>query len=230
MEPIILNDIPFQVDSEKLMSRLRLEGASNYADELRRLIEDAQGMARPKSLYRVAVISAKSDASVIIEDIRLTSRVLRVNLEHAQCVFPFVATCGVELDAWSRSLDDVLQQYWAEAIKRMALGSATTALGAHLMDRVGTGNMASMNPGSLGDWPIREQRQLFALLGDPERSIGVRLTKSYLMIPNKSVSGIRFPTEESFESCQLCPREACPGRRAPYDSGLYKRKYQLASD
>jgi len=230
MESVVLDDIPFQVDSEKLISRLRLEGGSNHADELRCLIEDAQGIARPKALYVVALISAKSDASVIIEGIRLTSRVLRVNLEHAQCVFPFVATCGVEIDAWSRSLDDVLQQYWAEAIKRVALGSATTALITHLMDRVGPGKMASMNPGSLGDWPIREQRQLFALLGDPERSIGVRLTKSYLMIPNKSVSGIRFPAEESYENCQLCPREACPGRRAPYDSDLYDRKYRPLAD
>jgi hypothetical protein len=57
--------------------------------------------------------------------------------------------------------------------------------------------------------------------------VGVRLTDSCLMMPTKSVSGIRFPTETSFESCQLCPRDDCPGRRAPYDSGLYDRRYRL---
>jgi len=47
------------------------------------------------------------------------------------------------------------------------------------------------------------------------------------MVPVKSVSGILFPTEESFASCQLCPREVCPGRRAPYDPDLYDAKYRL---
>jgi hypothetical protein len=52
------------------------------------------------------------------------------------------------------------------------------------------------------------------------------LTESLLMVPVKSVSGIVFANEEEFASCQLCPREDCPGRKAPYDPGLYERKYR----
>jgi len=37
------------------------------------------------------------------------------------------------------------------------------------------------------------------------------------MIPNKSVSGLFFPTEVPFESCMVCRRPHCPGRKAPYD-------------
>ena len=77
--------------------------------------------------------------------------------------------------------------------------------------------MSFMNPGSLADWPIEEQKPLFRLIGDVEVAIGVKLTKNYLMIPTKSVSGIYFPTEITFYSCQLCPRKACDGRNAPYD-------------
>ncbi len=46
------------------------------------------------------------------------------------------------------------------------------------------------------------------------------------MVPTKSVSGILFPAEESFASCQLCPRENCPNRRAPYDPELFDRKFR----
>ena len=42
------------------------------------------------------------------------------------------------------------------------------------------------------------------------------LTDSYLMLPTKSVSGVYFETEKSFNSCQLCTREMCPSRRAAY--------------
>jgi hypothetical protein len=81
-----------------------------------------------------------------------------------------------------------------------------------------------MNPGSLENWPISEQKPLFSLFGDVEKLIGVRLSDSFLMFPIKSVSGIYFPTESSFASCQLCPREKCPNRRAKYDPEL-KEKY-----
>ena len=50
-----------------------------------------------------------------------------------------------------------------------------------------------------------------------EALIGVRLTESCLMIPNKSLSGLLFPSEFGYENCAVCPREGCRGRRAPYD-------------
>jgi hypothetical protein len=83
-----------------------------------------------------------------------------------------------------------------------------------------------MNPGSLPDWPLSEQRPLFTLLGENPGTIGVELMDSFLMTPVKSVSGMWFPTEERFESCQLCQRHNCPGRRAQFDAGLYDRKYR----
>jgi hypothetical protein len=83
-----------------------------------------------------------------------------------------------------------------------------------------------MNPGSLDDWPLSEQITLFQLLGNPLEAIGVDLTESMLMIPNQSVSGIRFETEENFTSCQLCPREICAYREAPFDRKLFEEKYQ----
>ncbi len=86
-------------------------------------------------------------------------------------------------------------QYWVDAIKEMVLVAAIQALIQHLSSwrARAYGDDA---PGSLADWPIREQRPLFKILGDPQAAIGVTLTDSFLMIPNKTVSGVRFPTEE----------------------------------
>jgi hypothetical protein len=175
----------------------------------------------------MAYVEARGDDHVKVDGHTLTSRVLRVNLEKAHRVFAYVATCGVELEEWSRSIGDVLRRYWADTIKEMALRAAVRALKEELEDRFRPGRTSSMSPGSLEDWPLEEQAVLFSILGNPEGAIGVRLSESLVMVPTKSVSGIRFPTEESFESCQLCPREGCPGRRAPYDPGLYERKYGL---
>jgi hypothetical protein len=162
----------------------------------------------------------------VIDGIRFSSRVLRVNLDQAHRVFAYLATCGVELQDWANLLSDPLEQYWANAIQEMVLRAATQAMNAHIVQHYQPGRTAAMAPGSLGEWPLPEQRPLFALLGSGTEVVGVRLLGSLLMTPTKSVSGIRFPTEEHFESCQLCPRSECPGRRAPYDETLYERKYR----
>ena len=80
-----------------------------------------------------------------------------------------------------------------------------------------------MSPGSLPDWPLEEQRVLFELLGETRKTIGVELTESLFMVPVKSLSGIVFTNEEGFASCQLCPREGCPGRRVPYEGSSKKK-------
>ncbi|MFW5768460.1 MAG: vitamin B12 dependent methionine synthase, partial [Spirochaetota bacterium] len=59
--------------------------------------------------------------------------------------------------------------------------------------------------------------------GNVDDLIGVTLTDSFLMMPNKTVSGIRFPNEVGFESCELCHREDCPGRRADFNQELWEK-------
>jgi hypothetical protein len=225
MQETILNNITFEPDLGLLMENLRLKEGSSYVDDLKSLVSQAQAVARPKALYRVAPIEDKGDSTVVIDGVTFTSRVLRVNLEQANRVFLFVATGGVEVETWMQSVEDMLYQYWAGAIAEMALRSAIVALHEHLLERYRPGHISVMHPGSLGDWPIKQQRPLFDLLGDTKAAIGVELLESLLMYPTKSASGIYFPTEESFESCQLCPMENCPNRKAPYDETLYERKY-----
>ena len=230
MDSVVLDSIPFEIDLDQLLERLHAKDGRQYVEEIRALVSDAQAVGSPKALYKVAFVESRGDDCVVLDDVVFTSRVLRVNLDGAHRVFAYVATCGMELQDWADSIDDLLYRYWAETIEEMALHSATRALGKHLAERYHPGRTATMSPGRLAEWPLKEQGPLFTLFGNPQDSIGVQLTESFLMIPIKSVSGIQFPTQESFESCQLCPRECCPGRRAPYDKDLYDRKYRQAKD
>jgi hypothetical protein len=183
-------------------------------------------VAQPKAIYSMAFIEAKGEDYAIADGVRLTSRVLRVNLENAHRCFPFVCTSGQEAEAWAETQDGFMRRFWADALNQAVLHAAVLALQKHLQDRYQPGPVSMMNPGSLADWPLSQQRALFTLLGDVRAAIGVELTKSLLMVPTKSVSGIFFPSEATFASCQLCPRESCTNRRAPYDPELYDRKYK----
>ena len=217
MDPVVLDQIPFDIDMDGLMSAAHIRASSSDSVEFERLVADSQAVARPKAIYRMAGILTTEGNEVTIEGVRFHSRRLAASLAHSHRVFAYVATCGTELGVWARAIDDPLYGYWSEAIKQAALDAATSALYGHLLDRFRPGEMGSMRPGSVGDWPLKEQRPLFQLLGDPTSAIGVKLTDSCLMTPNKSVSGIRFPVGENCGSCRLCPWEECSGRTERYD-------------
>jgi hypothetical protein len=226
MEAVILDQVPFRVDVEDLKKKLCVREGTEMVGTLEGMVREAEKIARPKVCYRVAYVDSKGEDHFIIEGIQFTSRVMRINLDKVFRTFPYVATCGLEMEEWSKSVDGIVEQYWAEEIKIRAVRGTIRYLQEYLTDRYQPGQLSRMNPGSLPDWPLSEQGPLFDLLGSGPAAIGVKLKESFLMTPIKSVSGIWFPTEDKFENCQLCERQNCPGRRAPYEPGLMERKYQ----
>ena len=220
-----LTNIPFELDVEAIIKRAHLEPGTDEAGEFEQLLSKARALAKPKALYKECFIEAKGQETVTIEGVTFTSRALRINLEEAERLFPFIATCGHELDQLPLPAGDLLGRFWLDTIKSALLGFAREHLNRHLSGKFALGKTSTMSPGS-GDaavWPIQQQRELFAVLGNVKEQIGVELTDSFLMTPNKTVSGVRFPTEVDFRSCQLCHREACPSRAAPFDGKLWER-------
>ena len=213
------------MDRPLLFQRLGVDAGDDLGAELEALVADAERVGRPRVVYRAARVDGRGEAETVVDGVPFASRVLAVNLRSADQVFPYVLTCGAELQAWSEGLTDPLAGFWAETIKELSLRSATARFLAHVEDAFSIGPSSIMNPGSLPDWPLAQQAPLFRLLGDVTGTIGVTLSDSFVMLPTKSVSGILFPTDHDFASCQLCQREACPNRRAPYDPGLFERRY-----
>lgn len=222
----VLDLRPLRADFAALAQDMRIKAQSSQSARLKSLLDEAQDIAQPKALYQVALIEKRRADRVVVDGVAFSSRVLRVNLAQTRRIFPFVCTAGVELEAWVNSQSDFLQRFWADAIAELTLHAATQALQTHLTGRYRPGPLAMMNPGSLDDWPLTQQRPLFALLGDVQQAIGVTLLDSMLMSPTKTVSGLYFAAQEGFVNCQLCPREACRARQSPYEPDLYRARYQ----
>ncbi len=226
MDSTVLTFPSLDVNLPALLGELRVRPGSDGEAEVLRLAAELRSIAQAKAVYKVVFIEERGDDYIVADGARLSSRVLRVNLDGINRLFPFVATTGREAEAWALAQDGVVRRFWADAANQALLYAAVAALQEHLCDRFALEAISMMNPGSLADWPLREQRNLFSLLGDVRDAVGVELTQSLLMVPTKSVSGIFFPSQETFASCQLCPREVCPNRRAPYDPELYEKKYR----
>jgi hypothetical protein len=221
---IELRDIPFSLDAEPLMREQRIQAGTDNARVFTELLARVEEAGRPKAIYEVSYIEDKADDSVVLNGVRFTSRALRRNLDEVERVFVYVATCGTEADAIAAPDDDLVQALWLWTIKEHLLKAAEAHLYEHLASRYRLTHTAMMQPGS-GDadvWPIEQQKELFSVFGDVEALIGVKLTDSMLMIPTMSESGVIFPSEADFASCQVCHREGCPRRSAPFDEAVWR--------
>jgi len=219
-----LTQITPTLDTPALLARVHVAPDSDDAGVFTALLDQAREVARPRALYTEAFVEGRGDDTVRIGGVTFTSRALRRKLDTLERVFPYVATFGHEMDGVDLPAGDVLVQYWWDAIKTELLAAASAHLADHLTERFRLTQTARMSPGS-GDvetWPIEQQRLLFSLLGGVTPHIGVVLTESCLMIPNKTVSGILFPTQEDFQTCQVCHRDPCPNRRAPFDAAVWR--------
>lgn len=225
----VLNNIPINLDLEAVLKRMHVRKRSDsIVKNVQEMIEVARPIAKPKAIYEVSYVENKNGDSLEIGGVKFISRILRINLDKVGRVFPYVVTCGKELDEIDIPSSDFIKGYYLDQIKETVVVLARSYLEDHLKGSYALGQVSRMGPGGGAgdDWSLTQQEELFSLFGGRakvEDLIGVRLTDRFLMIPIKSVSGIFFPTEIKFESCQICPRERCIQRRARYNLELVKK-------
>ncbi len=207
------------------VAALALLAGPEGGDELRELIARFGTAARPKAIYGVFPVGERDADGVTIGGVRIDSPLMSQNLGGVGRAFPYITTCGDELAALASELSDPLAFYWVDEIMKRYLRKMQAFLNEHIKRRFDIKNkLAAMNPGSIKEWPLTGQKQLFDIFGGSDKvrsAIGVTLKPSMLMLPTKSVSGIAFATDTSYENCSRCPILTCPGRRAEFDPTLY---------
>jgi hypothetical protein len=218
-------EIPISLNRKTILESLSLQPESSAALEVGELIKAANAQAKPRALFRESFIENRGINTVTIDGVTFTSRALRANLDTINRVFPFIATTGLEPRKFGLKQDDILRKYWLEIIDLNLLKSCMQYLREEIQRRFKFGKLSTMNPGSgeRGVWPIEQQFELFSLFSGAESKIGVRLLPTFLMQPERTTSGFLFPAETSFENCQLCKREGCNYRRAPFDPDMWER-------
>ncbi len=220
-ERYVLCDLPVHLSFDTVKEKLLLSDEEDI-ELVRSLYTKAMEIARPKAVYRVCYVDSIDGDAVTIDGITFKSAVMAKNLKDIHRVFAYVATCGTEVDEWSHTESDYFLSLWLDMIKELILGEAVEEFRSYIKATYGIEMFSSMNPGS-GDidvWPIAQQVQLFELIGGVTKDTGTELKDSYLLVPIKSVSGILFPTDSGFTSCELCKRKNCPNRKSEYKGAL----------
>jgi len=217
---------PFILPKEEISINLSIKPGSKSEIVFERLLNQVEEIAKPKAMYRVVYIEERDKDTIAIDNAVFHSRTMAVNLNGINRVFPFLATCGTEVDEILLDDGDILGQYWLNTIKLSLLTYSEDHLFKTIQRRYGIDKLSAMNPGSGNEtvWPIEEQKELFTVFGGTksvEEAIGVCLLPSYLMTPDMSTSGLLFPSQVDYVNCQLCKREDCSSRRASFDSVMW---------
>jgi hypothetical protein len=216
MDINIFDSFEFIINIEKVKKKMGLEEEEDLL-----LIEEychtAQKIARPKAAFAVAYLEELGKDHIKIGNVQFNSKLLAENLKETNKVIPYILTCGREIYEWAKGIDGFIEVFIAEQIKIETLSEASKFFHEYIRSNIFPEKSSTMNPGSLEDWPLSEQNKMFELLLEPAKEIGVELTQSCLMIPDKSVSGIVFQKEKSFVNCMLCQRENCSGRQIAYE-------------
>lgn len=221
---VVKRHLGITLDFDTVAKRLRVP--EDILDEFRDIFDECAKIADPKFIFTKRPVRQDGPVTWLGES-DFTSQIMHVNFKNVKTAWPYINTCGRELYDLAVSKDDPLERYWVDQISEQYLYHAQ----AMTMDAVkaasGAEALYSMNPGSLADFPVSNQRPLFDIFGDVEALCGVWLTDTFLMMPYKSCSGIYFESDKSFVNCAFCPRADCPNRRAPYDEMQLNSRYSL---
>jgi len=221
----IIDHIPLEFNLTELSRNLRPQ---RLRDELTPIVERARPLIEPKAAYTTSHVTGFENGVVYLENGHaLRSLVLEDMLELGQEVMPFVVTIGPKLDAEISGEKNMIRSYLLDRIGNYAVRTARTYLKLRAEGRLrsGLGSVSQFSPGETGAgelFGIEQQTPLFQILEPATESIGVHLSSSLMMIPQKSSSGLFAVTEQEYEACFYCPRQGCEGRRAPY-VGEYER-------
>ena len=209
-------------DEKDVLKYMKMPEDHAFGHSIASLLERTDKIAKPKAFYMECKVDEITPSSVTIEGHKFRSSILGKKLKDKEIVYPFLQTCGKELADYAKTLTDMVEQFAFDAVMEFYLRQITAVAVADLENRFPDEHVvASSSPGSLIDWHISGQEELFRLFGEQAEKAGVSLTPSYLMFPVKSVSGIRFESEGILHDCEICQKENCRSRKAAFNMKAY---------
>lgn len=223
----ILKDIKLDTTGDIGKDFLKSLMGGRLNPQIERMLEEKKDICikniSPKIIYEIFKIDKIKGNSVYFNSGHILNgpNISKI-LKGSEIATIFIFTLGSEID-------DMIKKSSSEGdtLATIIMDSITTSMLTILGKKAGElikkegirkdnwGSTCTYSPGQF-KWTIEEQKEIFRMV-DGGR-IGVKLNKSYLMIPFKSISGVYgFGPEDKIDktrvACDICPRKNCIGRR-----------------
>lgn len=210
------------LDRHEILRYLQVSHSNNTIDKLiDRAEREVIQAAHPKHVSRL--ITVKADActgKTVLAGTEIESRNLAEHLQACSEGFLFACTLGPGVDSLVKrySLTDMPMLPVAQAVSAAYTEYCADQAQKELEDYAAKHNLflrPRYSPG-YGDFPLSCQRFLFDAL-QINKTIGVSLTSSFMMIPFKSVTAViglsPDPSLCHIHKCMTCTAKNCPFRK-----------------
>ncbi len=219
MKTILVDHISCEIAKEDVLARFGMPPDHAFGAAVEEVIEEMKGVANAKLLYGKARVERWSETSVTVDGIDFHGKDLASRLKGVETVFPFLCTCGTEINDFAWGCKDLVKMLYIDAVMHFYLREAFLVL-ADKVDNALCAHSYSMAPGSFEDWPLTEQKPLFELLNEGEGT-GVTLSESCIMEPAKSVTGFRFYRPDQPKDCCRCFYRDCGERECEFQVSAF---------
>lgn len=222
----IIHDIQVHVKPEGIARRIGIRKYSKARADTASLIEELLAMAQNNHLIKPAIVyntyqitGIGNNKLAIIGDVILRGKLLASNLTGSQELVVAICTIGPKLEKAATEYYkkvETLRSLITDGIGSAAVDSLVWEACRLMKNEALTrGYQASgpLSPGMSG-FPLSQQQTVFSLV--PAYKIGVRLTKSGVMVPRKSSSfvigmGPQVSSWTQRDSCARCNlQKTCP--------------------
>ena len=209
--------IPVEFTAERLAQLCRVSPDSAAFEVVEEALPLVNEYGRPGAVLRWADVERVEGDFTTVNGVTFESKVVADKLKDVPRVFLSVITAGTGLEESGEFGGDP----FLDTLNGALLAHATGYAVAYMKDRFGYEGGSMLNPGSLPDWPIRNNFALFDMIGGAE-DIGVTLRENGYMRPWNTTSHIHFPGH-GYQNCSLCRKYDCIGRRAKFNREEYIR-------
>lgn len=166
-------------------------------------------------------LDSRADTLTVADTTFAVGAMVRAHLQRASAVALFVVTIGPAVEEQARAMmkdGRMMEGYALDAVGSSAAEASADSVEADIRAVAQAAGWKASNRLSPGycNWATAEQQKLIRLL--PDEPCGIRLSKSSLMWPIKSVSGVigLGPDVKRLDyMCSTCDMPTCHKRRSP---------------
>jgi len=223
----ILKDIKLDTSGDIGKDFLKSLMGGRLNPQIERMLEEKKDICikntSPKIIYEIFKIDKIKGNSVYFNSGHILNgpNISKI-LKGSEIATIFIFTLGSDIDDMIKKASSS-----GDTLATIIMDSITTSMLSILGEKAGElikkesikkdnwSSTCTYSPGQF-KWTIEEQKEIFKMVDGSK--IGVKLNKSYLMIPFKSISGIygfgpKDKIDKTRVACDLCPRKNCIGRR-----------------
>lgn len=224
---IILEDIRLDIPEDVGEDFLKKIMGGRLNPTLEKLLEEKRKICieniHPKAIYESFEIKKVEGNSVYFKSGYIFKGInISKLLTGSEIATIFIFTLGNKTDEIIKEEDrsgDMITKIVMDTITTNILGILGEHMG-NIIKKEGIkdeswGSTCAYSPGQYR-WTIEEQKEIFSMV--ESNRIGVKLNKSFLMVPFKSISGVygfgpKDKIDKTRVACDICPRQNCIGRR-----------------